>query len=278
MSMLDVSLALMESPAGVEGVVEFNTDLFDRETIEAFVVHFGVVVASWVTDPDRTLARTEVMTDAERRLLEDWNDTAAEIPDGCLHELIESQVAATPQAVAVVSGEASLRYGELNARANQLAHHLAGLRVRPGSLVGLCVDRGLDMVVGILAILKAGAAYVPIDALLHPPERIAFVLRDAAVATMVAHRDLVDRLPGDLAQLVCLDDPDQAAVIARAPVTNRPAASPPATSRTSSTPSAPPAPPRASWSNTAPPPTSGRRSGRCWPISDRVIACCSSLR
>ncbi|MGH9210113.1 MAG: amino acid adenylation domain-containing protein [Acidimicrobiales bacterium] len=217
-SMLDLALAVVESPEGVEGVVEFDTDLFDRETIEGFVEHLEVLLGSAVVEPDRPLSQLQMLGDKERRLLlEEWNDTAAPIPSACLHELIEAQVRTSPEATAVVCEGVSLSYAELNERANRLAHWLAGRGMEPGCLVGLCVDRSPDMVVGLLGILKAGAAYVPIDALLYPPERIALVLDDAQVELVVSQTALLAHVAGADVEVVCLDHPEQAATIAACP-------------------------------------------------------------
>ena len=148
-----------------------------------------------------------MLTDAERQqLLVDWNNTAVAYPekDLCLHQLIEKQAGRTPDQVALVFEQQRLTYGELNHRTNQLAHHLRRLGVGPDVLVGLFVERSLEMVVGILGILKAGAAYVPIDAA-SPQERIAFMLTDANVTLLLTQTSLLASLPIGTAQVVCLD-------------------------------------------------------------------------
>src|SRR5581483_2692535 len=128
-------------------------------------------------------------------LLVEWNETAAEYPqDRCVHELFEEQAARTPEAVAVVYEGAALNYRQLNARANRLAHHLRGLGVGPDVIVGLCVERSLEMVVGLLGILKAGGAYLPLDPQ-YPAERLAFMLKDAAAPVLVTQSGLTSILP-----------------------------------------------------------------------------------
>ncbi|NEQ67784.1 MAG: amino acid adenylation domain-containing protein, partial [Symploca sp. SIO2D2] len=139
------------------------------------------------------------------QLLVDWNSTATEYPDSqCIHQLFESQVERNPDAVAVVFEEQQLTYQELNDRANQLAHYLQGLGVRSEVLVGLCIERSLDMIVGLLGILKAGGAYVPLDPA-YPQERLAFMFEDAAVSVLVTQERLIEKLPASAAKVVCLD-------------------------------------------------------------------------
>jgi amino acid adenylation domain-containing protein len=151
-------------------------------------------------------------------LLVEWNDTKAEFPrDRCLHELFEEQAARRPQAAAVTFEDRQLTYGELNSRANQLAHHLRALGVRPDTLVGICVERSLEMVVGLLGILKAGGAYVPLDPE-YPQERLAYMLADTAAPVLLTQARLKERLPQHRARSVCLEE-DWAA-IAQQPLVN----------------------------------------------------------
>ena len=140
------------------------------------------------TAPDTLAASIDVMPEEERhKLLIEWNATGAAYPrDKCVHELFEEQAARTPDAVAVVHDGRTLTYSQLNARANQLAHHLRGLGVGPEALVAICVERSLEMVVGLLAILKAGGAYVPLDPG-YPQERLAYMLKDSAPAALLTH-------------------------------------------------------------------------------------------
>ena len=137
--------------------------------------------------PDRAMRSLEVLPEAERdRILVEWNATEAEYPsDKCVHELFEAQAEKTPEAVAVEFEDERLTYGELNARANRLAHHLIGLGVKPDDRVAICVERSLEMVVGLLAILKAGGAYVPLDPA-YPAARLSFMLKDSAPLALLA--------------------------------------------------------------------------------------------
>ncbi|MFZ5831650.1 MAG: condensation domain-containing protein, partial [Planctomycetota bacterium] len=174
--------------------ITWNTDLFEASTIERMAGHLVTLLKGIIFDPDRPIGQLPLMTDAERqRLLVEWNATDAPYPsDKCVHELFEEQALRTPNAVAVVFREEQLSYRELNERANQLAHHLRALGVGPECLVGLCLERSLNLAVGILGILKAGGAYVPLDPE-YPADRIAFMLEDSAAAALVTEKALMER-------------------------------------------------------------------------------------
>jgi amino acid adenylation domain-containing protein len=202
----DLSLFVWEAPAGLDGYIEFNSDLFDPETIDRFVGHLQTLLEGVVARPETSIATLPLLTAAERHeLLVAWNDTARDFPrDLCLHTLIEQQVARTPDAVAVVDGGAALTYGELNRRANQLAHRLRALGVGPDVLVGVLVERSVAMVVGMLGILKAGGAYVPLDPT-YPRARLHGLLADCGAPVVVTQRRLQASLPPSSAQVVDLD-------------------------------------------------------------------------
>ncbi|SDR49449.1 HxxPF-repeated domain-containing protein [Pseudovibrio sp. Tun.PSC04-5.I4] len=200
----DLTLSLSETREGLRGRLEYSTDLFEASTMERLVVHLERLLAAMASaDPEQKISTLSLLDEAERhQVLEEWNATAADYPqDRCLHELIAEQVARQPDAVAVEFEGQCLSYGELEARANQLAHHLRTLGVGPEVIVGLCVDRSAEMVVSLLAILKAGGAYLPLDPA-YPPDRLAFMLQDAGASLVVcddAHSGLVSDHP-----LVCL--------------------------------------------------------------------------
>ncbi|MFN7609998.1 MAG: amino acid adenylation domain-containing protein, partial [bacterium] len=200
------------APAPLEFAWEYNTDLFDRSTIERMAGHFKVLLEAVVADPQARLKDLPLLTEAERhRILVEWNDTEKAYPsDRCIHQLFEEQVAKSPEAVAVVFEDQQLSYGELNAKANQLAHHLRGLGVKPDTLVAICVERSLEMVIGLLGILKAGGAYVPLDPD-YPAERLAYMLQDTAAPVLLTQGRLKERLPAHQARTVCLDE-DWAAI------------------------------------------------------------------
>ncbi|SDR46994.1 non-ribosomal peptide synthetase [Pseudovibrio sp. Tun.PSC04-5.I4] len=200
----DLTLSLSETREGLRGRLEYSTDLFEASTMERLVVHLERLLAAMASaDPEQKISTLSLLDEAERhQVLEEWNATAADYPqDRCLHELIAEQAARQPDAVAVEFEGQCLSYGELEARANQLAHHLRTLGVGPEVIVGLCVDRSAEMVVSLLAILKAGGAYLPLDPA-YPPDRLAFMLQDAGASLVVcddAHSGLVSDHP-----LVCL--------------------------------------------------------------------------
>jgi amino acid adenylation domain-containing protein len=190
----------------LRGTVVYSTELFDAATIGRLVCHFATLLEGIVADADQKISALPLLTEAERRqLLVEWNDTAVEYPgDKCVHQLFEEQVERMPGAVAVVFEGQELTYRELNDRANQLAHHLRSLGVRPETLVGLCLERSPGLVVGILGILKAGGAYLPLDAD-YPTQRLQFMLTDANVEFLVTQHELLVHLPASDCQVVCLD-------------------------------------------------------------------------
>lgn len=157
-------------------------------------------------NPETKLSGHRPLTEAERhKILNEWNNTTTEYPhDRCIHQLFEEQVERTPDAVALVFEDEQLTYQELNARANQLAHYLQGLGVGPEVLVGICVQRSLEMIVGLLGVLKAGGAYVPLDPT-YPKDRLAFMLEDSSVPVLLTQTQLVELLPRNSARVVCLD-------------------------------------------------------------------------
>lgn len=201
----DLTLSLTDTEPGLIGTLEYNTDLFNAVTITRMLGHFQTLLESIVTDPHQPLSNLLILTEAERQqLLVEWHTTQADYPqEQGIHQLFEAQVELTPDAVAAVFEGQQLTYQELNARANQLAHYLQKLAVRPGVLVGVCVERSLEMVIGLLGILKAGGAYVPLDPA-YPQERLAFMVADAQVPVLLTQETLV-ALANHTAKVVCLD-------------------------------------------------------------------------
>ena len=206
-SKFDFTIELRPSGEALEATIEYNTDLFDADTIDRLWGHLTSYLQNASAAPEQKAAAISLLTSAERQqLLVDWNNTAAEFPGKglCLHQLIENQAARTPDQVALVFERQKLTYGELNHRANQLAHHLQGLAVGPDTLVGLFMERSLEMIVGLLGILKAGGAYVPMDPA-YPKERLAFILEDSKAPIVLTQKSLMDKLPNFSGQTVCLD-------------------------------------------------------------------------
>ncbi|NEO52861.1 MAG: amino acid adenylation domain-containing protein [Okeania sp. SIO3B5] len=202
----DLTLSMEETEKGLIGYWEYNRDLFEPATIRRAIGHFKTLLEAIATHPKTRVSKLPLLTEAEsHQLLIEWNDTKTTYPQNqCIHQLLEEQVERTPNAVAVVFESEQLTYRELNAKANQLARYLQNLGVRAEVLVGICVDRSLEMVVGILGILKTGGAYVPLDPA-YPSERLTYMLEDSAIPVLLTQFKLVRQLPKTEAQVVCLD-------------------------------------------------------------------------
>lgn len=202
----DLSVELDDRPDGIIGRFEYNADLFEEATIARMIGHFHMLLEGVVGNPARRVSELPLLTEAERhQMLVEWNATEADYPrEQCFHALFEAQVAKTPDAVAAVFAGEQITYRALSQRANQLAHHLQAHGVGAETLVGICVERSLDMLVGVLAILKAGGAYVPLDPT-YPPARLAFMLEDAHVRVLLTEKHLVSELPTHDIAVVCLD-------------------------------------------------------------------------
>jgi len=218
-SKVDLSFSLREEDETIVGVVEYNTDLFDLETIEQMVGHLQTLLDAIVANPDQPINRLPLLTAKERRqLLLDWNKTGVDFPPPLpIQHLFEAQVEHTPEAVALlfpnlaITGQPSakgagqsLTYRELNRRANQLAHYLQTLDLGPEQRVGICLERSPEMIIALLAILKAGGAYVPLDPA-YPQDRLAFMIQDAGLSVVLSHSQLSPRLAGFGLKQVCLD-------------------------------------------------------------------------
>ncbi|HEX2190550.1 MAG TPA: condensation domain-containing protein, partial [Longimicrobiaceae bacterium] len=194
---LDLSLELREAEGRIAGEVVFATALFERATVERYAGYLRRVLAGMAADETRPVDRLTLLSDEERRLVtEEWNRTEAPYPaDSFIHERFEAQAGRTPDAVAVVYEDRRLTYGELNARANRLAHHLRGLGVGPDVRVGICVERGFELVVAVLGVLKSGGAYLPLDPG-YPQERLLDMVQDSAPVVLLTQGSLTGRLTG----------------------------------------------------------------------------------
>ncbi len=204
----DLDLEVQEQQESIMAFFKYNTELFDSETIQRMEQHYQRILAWLVSSPHQPISTIPLLGDQERnRMLIEWNATQMPFPDNqCVHELFERQVDRTPDAVAVVYGEQQLSYRQLNGQANQLAHYLRQVGVGRGTLVGLCVERNLDMPVAVLGILKAGGAYIPLDAS-YPQERLDYMLTDSQVKVLVTQVSLQSRWSTyqDQVQAICLD-------------------------------------------------------------------------
>ncbi|HEV3049932.1 MAG TPA: amino acid adenylation domain-containing protein, partial [Longimicrobium sp.] len=191
---------------GLRGGLNYSTDLFEPDTIERMVGHLARVLEQVAADADVRLSRLDLLGDTERALvLDEWNRTAAEYPaDRCIHELFEAQAARTPDATAIRFAGAALTYAALDRAANRLADYLRRRGVRPETRVGICLERGMELVVAMLAVLKAGGAYVPLDPA-YPAERLAFMLADSGAPLLLTRLPLPQGLASDAAEVVCLD-------------------------------------------------------------------------
>lgn len=201
----------VQTETGLRLECQYNTALFDASTIRRWCGYWRTMLESMVAEPDRAFGRLPLLSETERwQVLEKWNDTEADYAlDRCLHELVEAQVERTPQAPAVVFDGHGLSYAELNARANRLARHLRALGAGPDQRVAVCAERSPEMVVALLAILKAGAAYVPLDPT-YPPDRLAYMLEDSVPSVVLTQARLQGLLGEGARTVLVLDAPSPA--------------------------------------------------------------------
>ncbi len=231
----DLTLAMNETPGGLAGAFEYNTDLFDARTIERMIGHFRTLLESIAADPEQRVSRLGLLTGEERsEILDRFSHEAGSVPGtvpgdrgpesiqrerplvdsprpACIHERFEAQVRRTPEAEAIVHESCRVTYAALNRRANRLAHHLRTLGVGPETRVGLYLDRLDDALVGLLGVLKAGGAYVPLDPSL-PPQRLAFLIEDARVSALLTRTSLASGLSEHRVPVVVIDQVDDRAL------------------------------------------------------------------
>jgi amino acid adenylation domain-containing protein len=209
----DLEVHYWEKPEGLEGIWLYSSNLFDATTIQRMGQNFHHLIKEIITNPQTKVKQLPLLTMAEIHLLSSWNDTHADYlakqltsnkPQLSIYQLVEKQVSLTPDSVAVIFADQQLTYAELNERANHLAHYLCSLGVKADCLVGLCVERSLEMIIGILGILKAGAAYLPLDPE-YPMERLSFMVKDAQISVLLSQEKLVEKLPEYQATRVYLD-------------------------------------------------------------------------
>ncbi|NER91291.1 amino acid adenylation domain-containing protein, partial [Moorena sp. SIO3A2] len=203
---MDMELHLWQEGEEIKGFCAYNRDLFEAETIQRVLLHYQNLLSALVETPEQPISQLPLMKEAEiDQILVEWNNTKTDYPtDKCIHQLFEEQVEKTPDAIAVVFEEQKLTYFELNCKANQLAHHLQTLGVKPETLVGICVERSVEMVVGVLSILKAGAAYVPLDPN-YPTSRLNYMVEDAQLPIILTQEKWQHHLPQTTNQVICLE-------------------------------------------------------------------------
>ncbi|HEY2738206.1 MAG TPA: AMP-binding protein, partial [Thermoanaerobaculia bacterium] len=212
MTNYDLTLSLSPGAGGMVGTIELDTDLFDLATIDRMALHLAALLQGIAESPDCRISALPLLAEPERhQLLVEWNDASVESETLCPHELFEQQAELTPEAVAVAVGGEEISYRDLDARANRLANHLRMYGVGPEVVVGLCVERSIEMVVGLLGIWKAGGAFVPLDPA-YPSERLAFLMTDSLLPVLVAQEHLADLLPVTYSTQVVLLDADRAAI------------------------------------------------------------------
>lgn len=205
-SRFDLSIVLRETrDGGLRASLEYATDLFGERTIERLIGHFRTLLDSAASDPDQRLSELEILTEDERReLLDLRNRTDQDYDRRCLHELFTEQAVRTPEAIAVTAGEERLTYRALDRASNQLARELVELGVGPGALVGICIERSVELVRAMLAVLKAGAAYVPIEPT-YPPQRQELMLADSAATVLLTEQRLLGVIDPKGAAVLCVD-------------------------------------------------------------------------
>ncbi len=207
-SQLDLTLAVVERDGAL--FLQYNADLFEPARMRRLLRQFETLLAGGVAAPEQRLSDLPLLSAAEREQIAAWNRTEADLDTRtCIHELVEAQVERTPDAPAVRCAEEEWTYRELDARANQLGHHLRSLGVGPERLVGVCLERSLDLVSGLLGVLKAGGAYVPLDPS-YPAERLGAMIEDARLSVILTHDRLVNHLPPHGARVIRVDKDDLA--------------------------------------------------------------------
>ncbi|MEM7334079.1 MAG: amino acid adenylation domain-containing protein [Chloroflexota bacterium] len=205
-SALDLTMTLRDKGEGIAGYIEYNTDLFDEATILRFGQHFKNLLDEILANPYQAISQFDLLSEQERQeMLIDWNQTAASFPaEACLHQRVEYQAAKAPNQVALINEASTVTYDELNKKANQLAHHLVSLGIELETPVGISLHRSPQMIIGMLAVLKAGGAFVSLDPT-YPKERLGLILEDSQIGWVLTETAVLPALPTSSAKPICLD-------------------------------------------------------------------------
>jgi amino acid adenylation domain-containing protein/non-ribosomal peptide synthase protein (TIGR01720 family) len=205
-SVFDLTLNLHDSVSGIYGYIEYCNEIFDADTIERMQGHYQTILEGMIANPKSKISQLQLVTKAEsHQLLNEWNNTNVDyVTDRCVNNVIEGQAATKPEAIAVCHQNERLTYEELNSKANQLAHHLYSKGVKPDTIVGICMERSCDMFVSILAVLKSGGAYLPLDPS-YPSDRLTFMMKDSGADILLTCETLLENLPEHNAEIVCVD-------------------------------------------------------------------------
>jgi len=208
-SKFDLSMILEENEINscLDGTVEFNKDLFKNETIERLISHFKNLIIEIVKNPKKTINQYQILSSSEKeKILFKWNETKFSYPeDMCIHELFEQQAAKTPDKIAVIFNNRKITYKDLNNKANKLANYLISLNVQTEDLIGIYMDRSLEMIIGLLGILKSGAAYVPLDPT-YPIDRIKYMIENSETTILITQSDLKEKINLDNVKKICIDN------------------------------------------------------------------------
>ncbi|MFM6760045.1 MAG: non-ribosomal peptide synthetase, partial [Microcystis panniformis] len=201
----DLTLAMQETAEGLVGSFDYNCALFNQDTIERMITHFQTLLEGIAVNPEQSIELLPILPLSEQKLLAQWNQTnIAEHPKVCIHELFEHQVLKSPNAIAIEWENEKVTYQDLNHRANQLAHYLQSLGVDSEVLVGIYLERSLLVIVGLLAVLKAGGAYIPLDPD-YPQQRLTYMAEDAQISLLLTQESLLDSLPAEDVGVIVLD-------------------------------------------------------------------------
>ncbi|RMD89983.1 MAG: amino acid adenylation domain-containing protein [Calditrichaeota bacterium] len=202
----DLALIVEETSEGLVAAFEYNTDLFEKATIDRMLNHFHNLLESILANPDQNLSSLKIMSPSEvKNIIQGWNETRTDYPaEKCIHELFREQVNKHPDSIAIIYGDEKLTYRELDQRANRLGNYLQKMKIKPEDFVAISMEPSVDMVVAILGILKAGGAYVPLDPT-YPAERNIYMLKDTGASIIISQQSLIEKLPVGRAKIICLD-------------------------------------------------------------------------